>query len=361
MKNYHVLHGIESRFQTEQNLPMTMRNRHIHKWIVAISVAVTICGAIWWHISLNPRFFPVIETQVYRSAQLSAFRLDAVIQTHGIRTIIALLGSEKGSIWYEHEKAVADRHQVQMLNIGFGSHELPQYNRLNQLVDSLLSAPRPILLHCFRGADRSGMASAIALILNDDLPLETIKKQFSWRFGVIPYSDSIGVLFFDRYSEWLHTTGKEHNRDNFLDWVRNRYVDPKGNIEYDIDSINDKGFEDSKWKDRRVATVQKGRSRYAVRGWAVDYRRLSQADSLQVGIGKTFREAVFTTPRPELPTFLGLSGAINPLLPLGWVCEFEDQDLTPGCQEIQLSIGGPGSFKTVISTRIQLCIEEGRK
>jgi hypothetical protein len=360
MKNYHVSHRIESRFQVGRNWFMKKINRHIHKWIAAISLAMAIGGAIWWHISLNPRFFPVIENQVYRSAQLSTSRLDAVIQANGIRTIIALLGSEKGALWYENEKAVAENHQVQMLNIGFGSHELPQFNRLNQLVDALLSAPRPILLHCYRGADRSGMASAIALILNDDPPLETIEKQFSWRFGVIPYSDSIGVLFFNQYSEWLHTTGKVHNRDNFLDWVRNRYVDPKGNVEYDIDTINDKGFEDSKWKDRRVATVQKGAGHYVVRGWAVDYRRLSQVDSLQIGIGKTFRQAVFTTQRPYLPAFLGLSGALNPLLPLGWECEFDDKDLSPGCQDIQLSISGPGSVKTVISTRIQLCIEESR-
>jgi hypothetical protein len=336
---------------------MKMRNRHIHKLIVAISAAMTIGGAIWWHISLNPRFFPVVENQVYRSAQLSTSRLDAVIQAEGIRTIIALLGSEKGAIWYENEKAVADRHQVQMLNIGFGSHGLPQYNRLNQLVDALLSVPRPILLHCYRGADRTGMASAIALILNSDPPLETIEKQFSWRFGVIPYSDSIGVLFFNKYSDWLRTTGQVHNRDIFLDWVRNHYVDPKGNIEYDIDSINGKGFEDSKWQDGRVATVQKGAGHYIVRGWAVDYRRLSQVGFLQIGIGKTFRRAEYTAPRPNLPAFLRLSGTLDPLLPLEWECEFEDQDLNPGCQDIQLSFGGPGSDKTVISTRIQLCIE----
>ncbi len=337
---------------------MKMRNRHIRIWIVAISLAMSIGGAIWWHISFNPRFFPVIEKQVYRSAQLSASSLDAVIQTYGIRTNIALLGSENGASWYENEKTVAEHHQVQMLNIGFGSHELPQFNRLNQLVDALLSAPRPILLHCYRGADRSGMASAIALILNDDPPLETIEKQFSWHFGVIPYSDSIGVLFFNQYSEWLHATGKVHNRDCFLDWIRNHYVDPKGNIEYDIDSINDKGFEDSKWKDGRVATVQKGAGHYVVRGWSVDYRRLSQVDSLQVGIGGLFRQAAFTTRRPDLPASLGLSGALNPQLLTGWECEFNDKDLSPGCQDIQLSIGGPGSVKTVISTRIQLCVEE---
>jgi protein tyrosine phosphatase (PTP) superfamily phosphohydrolase (DUF442 family) len=338
-----------------------MHNRHIHKWIVAVLLALTVGGAIWWHISFNSRFFPVIEKQVYRSAQLSASRLDAVIQAYGIRSIIALLGSEKGTPWFENETAVADRHQLNLLNIGFSSHELPQFNRINQLVDALLSAPRPILLHCYRGADRTGMASAIAMILDNDPPLKTIEKQFSWRFGVIPHSNSIGVLFFKQYSEWMRATGNVHNRDNFLDWVRNRYVDPKGNIEYDIDSIDGKGFEDSKWKDRRVATIQKGAGHYVVRGWAVDYRRLSQVDSLQIGIGKTFRQAVYTMQRPGLPAFLGLSGALDPLLPLGWECEFDDQDLSHGCQDIQLSIGGTGAVKTVINTRIQTCIEKNGK
>lgn len=339
---------------------MKKRNSNIQKWAGAMLVAMALGVAIWWHISLNPRFFPVIENQIYRSAQLSVSRLDDIIQGYGIRTIIALIGPEKGAPWYENEKALAAQRQVQMLNIGFGSHELPQHNRLNQLVDALLGAQRPVLLHCRRGADRTGMASAIALILNSDLPLEIIEKQFSWRFGVVPYSNSIGVMFFNQYSRWLSATGRFHSRDNFLDWIRNHYVDPKGNIEYDIDSINDKGFDDSRWQDRRVATIQKGAGQYVIRGWAVDYRRLSQVDGLQMGIGKTFRKAIFTTQRPDLPAFLDLSGSLNPMLPLEWECIVDDQDLVPGCHGIQLSIGGPEAIKTVINTRIQLCIEENR-
>jgi hypothetical protein len=341
---------------------MKTRNRRIHKWLAAILLTMAIGGGIWWHISLNPRFSAVIDHQLFRSAQLSASRLEAVVQTYGIRTIIALLGSENGALWYENEKAVAQRHQIQVLNIGFGSHELPQYNRLNQLVDALLSAPRPILLHCYRGADRSGMASAIALILNNASSLETIEKQFSWRFGVIPYSNSIGVIFFDQYNEWLSNTGRHHSRDSFLDWIHNHYVDSKGNIEYDIDTINGKGFYDRWWKDGRMATVQKAAAaHYVIRGWAVDYRRLSQVGSLQIGIGKTFRQAVFTAARPGLPEFLGLSGTLNPLMPLEWECGFDDQDLSPGCQDIQMSIGDPGSVKIVINTRIQLCIKKSGK
>ncbi len=340
---------------------MIKRSRHFHKWLGAVLVAMSIGGAIWWHISLNPRFFPVIENQVYRSAQLSVSRLDDIIQGYGIRTIIALLGSEKGAPWYENEKTLAAQHQVQMLNIAFGSHELPQFIRLKQLVDALLTAPHPILLHCRRGSDRTGLASAIALILNEDASLETIEKQFSWRFGVIPYSNSIGVIFFNQYSQWLSTTGRRHNRDNFLDWIRNHYVDPKGNIEYDIRSINGWGFNDNWWKNKREATVKKGAEHYVIQGWAVDSRSLSQVDSLQIGIGRTFRQVVFTSARPDLPELLGLSGKLNPLLPLVWECKVDDQDLVPGCHDLQISFDMPGDIKTVINTRIQLCIEESGK
>ncbi len=122
-----------------------------------------------------------------------------------------------------------------------------------------------------------------------------------------------------------------------------------------------KGFEYSRWKDRRVATVQKGAAHYIIQGWAVDPWRLSQVDSLQIGIGRTFRQAVSTPARTDFPPILGLSGSLNLLLPLEWECNFDDQDLIPGCHDIQLSIGEPGAIKTVIHTRIQLCIEDSGK
>jgi hypothetical protein len=62
-----------------------------------------------------------------------------------------------------------------------------------------------------------------------------------------------------------------------------------------------------------------------------------------------------------LPNFLGLSGILNPLLHLEWICKLDDQDLAPGCHDIQLSIGEPGTIRTVINTKAQLCVEESGK
>lgn len=336
---------------------MKKSGRYFNKWIATVLTILIIAGVLWWHISLNPRFHTVIDKQVYRSAQLSASRLDAAIQTYRIRTIIALIGAEKGEPWYENEKAVAERHQVQLINLAFGSHELPQFNRLNQLVDLLQSAPRPILLHCYRGSDRSGMASAIALILYNDPPMEILEKQFSWRFGVIPYSESIGVIFFEKYREWLLMNGKTHNQSNFLEWIRHHYVDMKGNIEYDIDSINGKGFIENGWENKKSATVRNGSSSYLLRGWAVDYQRSSQVNFLRIGIGNVFHEVHYTSHRPQLPVFLDLSGRLDPQLKLEWECQFGEKEIQMGCHDIHLSIGNPQGSVTVVNTQIQLCID----
>ena len=357
LESYHVSHRNESRFRTESDRPMKTGHRHFRAWAALSAVVVILAGALWWHIVLNPRFSAVVDHRIYRSARLSPSRLEAVIRKYGIRTIIALVGPENGALWYENEKAVAERCHAQLINIAFASLELPQYNALNQLVDALQTAPSPILLHCYRGSDRSGMASAIALILYENASLETAEKQFSWRFGIVPYSGSIGVQLFGQYRNWLLATGRVHSREVCLDWVRNHYVDPKGNIDYDIDSINGVGFTDSKWGDLRIATVQKGAGRYTIRGWGVDYRRLSPADTLRVGIGHTFRQVVFTAPRPNLPAFLGLTGKLNPDLNFGWECQFDDADLSPGCHDIRLAVGSPGGIVRVIGTRIRLCVE----
>ena len=203
------------------------------KWIIVLTLVVLMTGVGWWHIVMNPRFHPVIDQQIYRSAQLDVPELERFTHTYGIHTILSLLGPEKGDRWYENEHTFAQQHQIRMLNIGFASHELPLKSHLNHLIDALVSEPKPLLLHCHRGSDRSGMASAIALILFQDDSLKTVERQFSWRYGVVPFTHSIGVQFFDLYEQWLKSTGQSHSRENFLNWARNDYVDPNGNIDPD--------------------------------------------------------------------------------------------------------------------------------
>lgn len=203
---------------------MKKRNLLYNKWIITLLCLIGIAVGIWWHIAINSRFHPIIDQEIYRSAQLTVSQLEKIIHQHQIRTIVSLLGPEIGNSWYDNQKNIAEKNHVKMINIGFGSHELPKQAKLKDLIDKLLSVEKPALIHCYRGADRSGMAGAIALILFQDADIETAKKQFSWRYGVVPYTDSIGVQLFSIYENWLNTAGKSHTRENFLDWINNVYA-----------------------------------------------------------------------------------------------------------------------------------------
>jgi hypothetical protein len=86
------------------------------------------------------------------------------------------------------------------------------------LVYVLLHAQQPILLHCLGGADRTGLASAIALILDQNASLAESKTQISIRHLVLS-PNSIGKLVFPYYQQWLAQNHLPHNRDNFLKWV----------------------------------------------------------------------------------------------------------------------------------------------
>ena len=82
------------------------------------------------------------------------------------------------------------------------------------------------------------MVSALALALEADPPISELKKQFSARYGVLPFYRSIGPYFFSMYEDWLKKNNHNHSRDRLLYWARHEYRDYFGNLESWIDEVN---------------------------------------------------------------------------------------------------------------------------
>lgn len=109
-------------------------------------------------------FYEVHKGHLYRSAQLDGGTLAAAIDHYGIRTVINLRG-ESDSRWYKDEAAVATSKNVELINISMSARRLPHRADLIKLLDAFRDAPRPILIHCKGGADRTGEAAAIYKML----------------------------------------------------------------------------------------------------------------------------------------------------------------------------------------------------
>lgn len=114
---------------------------------------------------LGPNFHEIDRGRFYRSAQLNQKEFNYYIQKYGIRTIISLRAPEPNETWYKEELAVSRKNQVQHYDISMLAEEIPHRANLLKLLDLYKTVPRPILIHCQGGADRSGEAAAIYQML----------------------------------------------------------------------------------------------------------------------------------------------------------------------------------------------------
>jgi len=110
--------------------------------------------------NLYPNAHVVHKDNLYRTAQLSKKQFKKYIKKWNIKTVINLRGESK-SDWYLDEMEAVRETGVEHYDIKMSAKRLPHRKDLIKLIDLYESAPRPILIHCQGGADRTGEASAM--------------------------------------------------------------------------------------------------------------------------------------------------------------------------------------------------------
>ncbi len=199
---------------------MTLTGKRIRKIIARIFICLVIFILLGWlsYQSWLNTAHAVIANKVYRSAQLSPEALKRVVETKHIKTIINLRGAHPKIQWYQEELAISKQMGIQHDDVSLSSYQRPSKTELRQLISLLQQAQEPILIHCLSGVDRSGFASAIALILDENASLQQSQRQFSLLY-LATSQDSIGKLVFHDYERWLSTHHLEHSQSHFLEWA----------------------------------------------------------------------------------------------------------------------------------------------
>ena len=191
-----------------------------------VGALASICVALI--VTLSPifgqNFHPVVDGEIYRSAQLDAQELELRAAEFGLASIVAVRPARPNKAWYTAEQSVSEKLGLKLVNVDLSVDRMPSRQRLQSLVAALDAAPRPMLLHCRAGVERSGLAAGVALLLAGE-SLESARRQFSLRYGFYPWlsrSDLPRVL--DRYEEWLGVAGIESSAEEFRGWVDDVYV-----------------------------------------------------------------------------------------------------------------------------------------
>jgi protein tyrosine/serine phosphatase len=139
-----------------------MKNRT--KLSIAFGMAFSVAGALGGYavyLQVVGNFHTVIEGQLYRSAQPTPSQLDTYVKEHGIKTIINLRGEKQNAAWYQAEIQTAQELGVEHVDFGMSASKKLALTRADEIVAIMAAAPKPILIHCQSGSDRTGLISAI--------------------------------------------------------------------------------------------------------------------------------------------------------------------------------------------------------
>jgi len=175
-------------------------------------------------VFVGSNFHTILPGQFYRCSQPSPARLKQLIHDHGIRTVVNLRGPCPTFDWYLDECRTSAEMDVCQEDVCLSAGRLPPVGEVRRLVEVLDRSERPLLFHCQRGADRTGLASAVALLLYGDGSHAAARRQLGPRYGHLALSRPASLdRFFDLYGAWLRGRGLTHSRNNFRRWVVYEY------------------------------------------------------------------------------------------------------------------------------------------
>lgn len=161
-------------------------------------------GGYFLYLQATGNFATVVAGEVYRSSQPSAQSITELEKQYGIRTILNLRGKADSSKWYADEVQQAKSLNIVHINFKMSAGRELSPEKAKDLIAIMRDAPKPLLIHCRAGADRTGLASALYLAAVAGKDEEAAEGQLSLLYGHLPFPFS-RAFAMDRTFEKLET------------------------------------------------------------------------------------------------------------------------------------------------------------
>ncbi|MCB1863944.1 MAG: tyrosine-protein phosphatase [Chromatiales bacterium] len=319
---------------------------------LAIAVGVVALAGFGWYGGYADKFGTVGDTGFYRSAQLAPDTLADHIHQQGLRTVINLRGGNPGVDWYDAESVAVRDAGARLVDVKLlQARELPRYSALRELVDALDDAPRPALIHCNAGVDRTGLASILVQLMYTDATLEQARDEVAWHRGVF-YPDTVGRQFLAGYTAWLGSREVGHTPARLREYLDTVYVDLDGNVKLWIDYINDatpQGFRDTQVSVSRAGALE-------ISGWAFDDRAGGPLARVDIVVGdREMGTARYGLPSVDLAKHFAKPGVDA----ARWRFQGNAADLPEGCQPLRLRMWRPGETGSFVGRQQALICAHG--
>lgn len=191
---------------------------------LALVLLLALVGAEVIRVVIGNNRHWAIPQQVMRAAQLSESSMRETIQKFGIKTIINLRGCSTLADWYHAETRATHSTNTSQEDITLSAYRFPAPQEIKRLIEVFDHSEYPVLLHCRRGSDRTGLAAAVAILLTEGSTLSEARGQVSLRYGHFRFMNAARMDdFFDFYEADLRERNESHTPARFREWVHQRY------------------------------------------------------------------------------------------------------------------------------------------
>jgi hypothetical protein len=196
---------------------MKQIKKYLYTLVILIVIATIPIGYALY-LQYNNNFHVVIPSLIYRSNYPTKDALQKITDKYHISSILNVSGTQEN---YEYH--FAKQHSIDISYIPLSAHGTASKQQILQLINVISNSPKPLLIHCIQGADRTGLAAAIAIITNQsNYKKLTWSTQMSFRYGVIS-PNSIGYHVLYPYYNYVKDKHIIDNKQNFINWLNNNY------------------------------------------------------------------------------------------------------------------------------------------
>ncbi|WP_333948287.1 dual specificity protein phosphatase family protein [Candidatus Liberibacter brunswickensis] len=140
--------------------------------------------------SCTQNFHVMIPNTVYRSAQPNGVFIKYLHTEYGLKSILNLRGKNDHAPWYQEERDTTKNLGIKLIDFPMSAHKELNSKEIEQLISILATAPKPLLIHCKAGADRTGLASSLYLNFIAKYPEKKARSQLSILYGHIFFLDT---------------------------------------------------------------------------------------------------------------------------------------------------------------------------
>jgi protein tyrosine/serine phosphatase len=186
--------------------------------VLLIGAAALIWGPKFHARHIRGNFREVVPGVVYRSAKPTASQLSRWQAQYGLKTVINLRGVDTDD--YADEKQATAERNLKQIDIAWPQGRLFTAADVRALLSAYDESPRPVLVHCAGGVDRSGAVGVITAMSLGGKDYCTAKAELKSAYWGLRDADDWATGRFLEYEAHCHAKGIDTGGwAHFLEWL----------------------------------------------------------------------------------------------------------------------------------------------